>query len=86
MHVVAEDGNVMCSVLGKQLSMKLTRIDCAPKNHQKVCNLKKKKSSNFVGSMPSRNCAPWEITEPLITFFLCLHFLCSKLGIYSSSS
>ncbi|KAL3215065.1 hypothetical protein MRX96_006647 [Rhipicephalus microplus] len=35
-HVVAEDGNVMCSVLGKQLSMKLTRIDCAPKNHQKV--------------------------------------------------
>lgn len=35
-HVLAEDGNVMCSVLGKQISMKLVRIDCAPKNHQKV--------------------------------------------------
>lgn len=35
-HVLGEDGNIMCSVLGKQLSMKLVRIDCAPKNHQKV--------------------------------------------------
>lgn len=48
-HVVAEDGNVMCSVLGKQLSMKLTRIDCAPKNHQKVFTVAPAESTSCNG-------------------------------------
>ncbi|CAN7988256.1 unnamed protein product [Ixodes hexagonus] len=33
-HVLAEDGNIMCSLRGKELSMKLMRIDCSPKNQK----------------------------------------------------
>lgn len=33
-HVLAEDGNIMCSLRGKELSMKLLRIDCSPKNQK----------------------------------------------------
>ncbi|EEC08177.1 hypothetical protein IscW_ISCW006402, partial [Ixodes scapularis] len=81
-HVLAEDGNIMCSLRGKELSMKLLRIDCSPKN-QKTFTANPAESTSSGGIYHFRKV---KVPEAAGEYNLQFHFNNGKHMISSSVS